>query len=197
MTESLESQNIPCAVHPQTLTRLRCTECEKPICPQCMVMYEVGFKCPTCAKKRPSHLEQVSGVLLLRVVPLGLLAGFGYGWLHPWLMGVGVLHFFGIPVLAFLLAYGLGKGLGGWLHRMVLHKIHPALSLLLVLGAVVGVLLASPFQQEVLAVWSIVGSLSENPYLAGNSSSLYVLGPGLRLLGAFFFIRGLYRAFQQ
>jgi hypothetical protein len=30
-------------------TRLRCAECETPVCPSCFVRTAVGFKCPTCA----------------------------------------------------------------------------------------------------------------------------------------------------
>jgi len=161
-----------------------------------MVMYEVGFKCPDCARKRPSHMTRVGMPQFGLVGLFSLGTGYVYGWLHPWLMGIGVFRVFGIPVVAFLLAYWLGRGVGGGLQRIVKYKINPLLGWMAVLGGLTGLLLAGPFLAEVLAVLEVVGGASNNPYLAGTSSVLYLLGPGLRLLGACFFLRGVYRAFR-
>jgi predicted RNA-binding Zn-ribbon protein involved in translation (DUF1610 family) len=38
-----------CARHPDVETRLRCSSCETPICPDCGREAAVGFKCPDCA----------------------------------------------------------------------------------------------------------------------------------------------------
>jgi membrane associated rhomboid family serine protease len=37
-----------CYRHPERETWIRCTRCERPICPDCMVAASVGFQCPTC-----------------------------------------------------------------------------------------------------------------------------------------------------
>lgn len=190
-----ESQSVPCQAHPQEMTRLRCTECEQPICPKCMVMYEVGFKCPGCARKRPSHIQQVSGRQFGLTALFSVAIGYVYGWLHPYLMGIGVLRLFGLPILAFFLAYGLGRALGNGLSRVVGSKINFSLGWVAMAGCLMGMFLAGPFLAEVLNLFAVAESAS-NPYLAGSSSAFYLLGPGLRFLGAFFFLRGLYRAFQ-
>ncbi|MEU9076763.1 rhomboid family intramembrane serine protease [Kitasatospora sp. NPDC004745] len=37
-----------CYRHPGTATGVRCTRCDRPICPECMVPAAVGFQCPGC-----------------------------------------------------------------------------------------------------------------------------------------------------
>jgi membrane associated rhomboid family serine protease len=37
-----------CYRHPEVPTRVHCTRCERPICPDCMIPAPVGFQCPEC-----------------------------------------------------------------------------------------------------------------------------------------------------
>ncbi|WP_328561548.1 rhomboid family intramembrane serine protease [Streptomyces coelicoflavus] len=47
------AQSLPgCYRHPDRETGIRCTRCERPICPDCMVNASVGFHCPDCAAGR-------------------------------------------------------------------------------------------------------------------------------------------------
>ncbi|MDT0609667.1 rhomboid family intramembrane serine protease [Streptomyces lancefieldiae] len=53
---SQAAQSLPgCYRHPDRETGIRCTRCERPICPDCMVNASVGFHCPDCATGRTGN----------------------------------------------------------------------------------------------------------------------------------------------
>lgn len=48
-----EEQSWGCYRHPMDEAGVRCTRCDRPICPRCMITAPVGFQCPECVKGAP------------------------------------------------------------------------------------------------------------------------------------------------
>ena len=40
-----------CYRHPDRATAVRCTRCDRPVCPECMIAASVGHQCPTCVEE--------------------------------------------------------------------------------------------------------------------------------------------------
>lgn len=50
-----------CYRHPKTETRVHCTRCERPICPECMIPAPVGYQCPECVQRARREFRQGPG----------------------------------------------------------------------------------------------------------------------------------------
>jgi hypothetical protein len=64
-----------CYRHPRRETGLRCIQCGRPICGQCVQMADVGQLCPDCRFARRPRNYQVSAGSLIAAGLLGLVAG--------------------------------------------------------------------------------------------------------------------------
>lgn len=68
------TQTLKCERHGET-TRLTCVDCDRPICPKCMVRTEVGLKCEQCAEPAATvAFEAPRSRLPLVAAGVGLLA---------------------------------------------------------------------------------------------------------------------------
>ena len=61
-------QAVCCYRHPDRETGIRCTRCDRPICPECMISASVGFQCPDCvrAHTRSTRQRTVAGGVVAR-----------------------------------------------------------------------------------------------------------------------------------
>lgn len=93
----------PCANHPKRMTMVTCSECGKPLCPDCMVYSAVGIKCRECAKMPRSSLVTLKTGRMARAVAAGLGAGTAVGFVYYYILGAGRFFF-----LIFFIAAGIG-----------------------------------------------------------------------------------------
>lgn len=101
-----------CSFHPGVETEMRCAECERPICPEDMVLTPVGYKCPVCARPKRSQYTYVKPKQLAGAIGAGLVAGVGGAFL------LGALGFRFILIGIFwgmLVGEAVRRGSGG--HR--------------------------------------------------------------------------------
>src|SRR6478735_7709687 len=50
-----------CYRHPDRETRVSCSSCGRPICPDCMTPTPVGMRCPECASQRTKVVRNPTG----------------------------------------------------------------------------------------------------------------------------------------
>jgi B-box zinc finger len=92
--------DVPCARHPNTPTRLRCSRCGTPICPKCAVRTPVGFRCPECAGVRglPTYATPGGSLLKAGLYGLGLAVVFAalFAWIPEWNFYLSLALGFGV-----------------------------------------------------------------------------------------------------
>jgi hypothetical protein len=106
----------PCSYHPNVLTRLRCSRCEKPICPRCMVASPVGYRCPDCARGPRPAIYQTSATGLARAIVAGAVVaaavGVLWGYFPDWSFYCALLLGFGVAEsMAWAANYKRGRDL--------------------------------------------------------------------------------------
>ena len=101
------SEDLRCAYHPGRSTLVRCSECGKPLCPDCMVFAAVGIKCRECARVPRSARVTLTADRWAKAIGAGLGAGTAVGFAYYYLLGsVGFFLF------VFFVAAGIGYLVG-------------------------------------------------------------------------------------
>jgi membrane associated rhomboid family serine protease len=201
---SQDAQSLPgCYRHPDRETGIRCTRCERPICPECMVSASVGFQCPDCVRGTNG-----TGPALTAARPRTIAGGTITAdprLLTKILIGINVAVFIAVQVRSSLLdhlvligawppapfAPTLGVADGEWYrlvtsmftHQEVWHIAFNMLSLWW-LG---GPLEAALGRARYLAVYFVSG-------LAGSALAYLLASPSTATLGASGAIFGLFGA---
>jgi len=136
---------LQCARHPKIETGLRCGRCETPICPKCVVMTDVGARCPDCAPRRPLPQFEVNPVYLLRglgaAVGAGIVLGLAWGVIAPGDYGLFLGILFGI---------GLGYAAGEAVSLATNRKTVPVLAVMAALSVLGAYLIRNVLWAEVI-----------------------------------------------
>ncbi|MGZ4430017.1 MAG: hypothetical protein ACXVYV_00065 [Gaiellales bacterium] len=91
-----------CANHPKVETALSCSNCDKPICPDCMVQAAVGIKCRDCARLPRSARVSLRPAKASQACAAAFGVGTGFGVLLAFAGG------YGLGFLTFVVAYLVG-----------------------------------------------------------------------------------------
>jgi membrane associated rhomboid family serine protease len=87
METSETSITQTCYRHPSRETGVSCSNCGRPICPDCMTPTNVGMRCPECAKQRtkvvtmrslPTKLAVTQGLIVVNVLVFLTEGQFGF-----------------------------------------------------------------------------------------------------------------------
>ncbi|HET9153992.1 MAG TPA: rhomboid family intramembrane serine protease [Solirubrobacterales bacterium] len=192
-----------CYRHPSRETRVSCSSCGRPICPECMTPTPVGMRCPECASQRTRVVRNPTGTPGFAAAPATyvLIAINVIVFLVEIAQGAGGFYELGLSrfIVDFAL-FGPAVAEGEWyrlitnafLHEGIIH-IGFNMFLLLILGRLLEPALGTPrflvlYFASLLA--GSLGALIVDPNALGLGASGAVFG----LAGAVFVIargRGL------
>ncbi len=105
----MSDSRVFCAAHPDVETGLRCSKCEKPICPRCLVQTPVGARCRDCAQLRRLPTFNLSAGLYLRAAGAGGAAAAVIGLIWASLPFVGWLGLLLGAVAGFLIGESVSR----------------------------------------------------------------------------------------
>lgn len=94
---------VPCPRDPGVQTSLRCSRCEKPICPKCMIQTPVGARCRECARIAKSPVYTMSSGVMARAATASVVGGVAMGLIWGFIL---------LPFSVGFLSIFVGAGLG-------------------------------------------------------------------------------------
>ena len=103
----------PCANHPGRLTMITCSDCGKPLCPDCMIYSAVGIKCKECARMPRSSRVMLKPDKFVLAILAGLVVAIALGFAYYYILG-SIGFFF----LFIFVASGIGYLVGEAVSRV-------------------------------------------------------------------------------
>ena len=146
---------VACARHPNAETALRCSRCETPICPKCLIQTPVGARCRDCAQLAKSPIYTVSGQYLARAIAAGVIGGVAMGLI--W--GFASRAVPGIAVGGIFVSLILGAGLGFGFTRIMELAVNRKRGPVIVACAMGGIIVATGIQMLFVGGTLFVGSI--------------------------------------
>lgn len=146
---------VACARDPEVQTALRCSRCDTPICPKCLVQTPVGARCRDCAKLAKSPVYNVSGPWLARAIAAGVIGGVAMGLI--W--GFASANVAGIAYGGIFMSLLLGAALGFGFTRIMEFAVNRKRGPVVIACAMGGILLATIIQVLFVSGTLYIGSL--------------------------------------
>ncbi|MBI1885118.1 MAG: hypothetical protein HYS09_02185 [Chloroflexi bacterium] len=140
---------MQCARHPKVETELACGRCETPICPRCVVMTDVGARCPQCAPRRPPLLQEVGPRYFLQAAAAAMAGGAALGALWGLMLPPGSS---GLSFVSIILAVIVGYLIGQIVSRAANRRTGPPLQAVAIAGVVVAYLARNLAGEQALIV---------------------------------------------
>lgn len=102
-------ETVYCPNHPDTKTNLRCSRCDKPVCPQCMIHSPVGIRCKDCGQGVRLPVYDVSVAYMGRAIAASVLIGAASGLVYAILRATlfGLLSIASLAGIGYLIAEGI------------------------------------------------------------------------------------------
>ena len=107
-----------CNWHPDTETRLFCSQCGKSICTLCMVQVPVGIRCRECGRPERLPTYDVQPAYLLIAVGVAIAVAVAGGLLWLWLNSI----FGGVPLVSSIFGLAVAYAIGELISRAVNRK---------------------------------------------------------------------------
>ena len=102
--------NVACPRDPGVQTALRCSRCEKPICPKCLIQTPVGARCRDCARIAKSPVYTMTNAVMARAAVASVVGGLAMGLIWGLVL---------LPFSVGFLSIFVGAGLGYAFTRMM------------------------------------------------------------------------------
>lgn len=159
-------QPAPCATHAGVQTTLRCSRCERPICPRCLVQTPVGARCRECARLRRLPTYDVSLARYVKSIAAGAGVGITAGAVWSLLPFGG---FFALFITA-AIGFAVGEAVSAAANR----RRSKGLKAIAVAGVVLAVLTAAVFPAAMVLAASPVGLTPDRLVALAGSAAVRV-----------------------
>lgn len=104
---------VQCTRHPEVQTALRCSRCETPICPRCLVQTPVGARCKECARIAKNPIYTLTTTAALKAAGASVIGGVVMGFIWGLVL---------LPFTFGFLSIFVGAGLG-WVFTRLLELV--------------------------------------------------------------------------
>jgi membrane associated rhomboid family serine protease len=191
-----------CYRHPGRETGIRCSRCDRPICPDCMVDASVGFQCPECVREGNKSVRHAR-------TPFGGALSTDAGYVSKILIGINAVVFLiqqvspgftdrfdliaRFPPPPFPAAVGVADGeyyrliTAAFMHASILH-IALNMYALYLFGPPLEAALGRARFLAVYLISAVGGTAASYAFSSPVQPSLGASGAVFGLLGAFFFV---------